>query len=113
MGDWSRSLSEGLHASTRVKVLIVNEGRHVPALVHDPQDHWRTIGSVKLLEENHVALAIDGSHSRQKKASVPADARVFGDPLECRDQMTVVDQPLVPAPRPGRVVTDVFQIGPC
>lgn len=70
---------------TAVEILVVDERGHVAALVHDAQDDCRAIRRIKPLVENHVTLAIDGLHPRDKETPVPARVAIPDDPLEGGD----------------------------
>lgn len=97
---------------TAVEILVVDERGHVAALVHDAQDDCRATRCIKPLIEDHVTLAIDGPHPRNKETPVPARVGIASDPLEGGDQLTVIDEPLVPAPSFDGVGTDLFKVGP-
>lgn len=96
---------------TAVEILVVDKRGHVAALVHDAQDDSRAIRRIKPLVEDHVTLAIDGPHPWDKETPVPAHVGILGDPLEGRDQLAVIDEPLVPAPSFDGVGTDLFKVG--
>ena len=97
---------------TAVEILVVDERGHVAALVHDAQDDCRAIRRLEPLVEDHVTLAVDGSHPWDKETPVPARVGIASDPLEGGDQLTVIGEPLVPAPSIDGVGTDLFKVGP-
>ncbi len=96
---------------TAVEILVVDERGHVAALVHDAQDDCLAIRRIKPLIEDHVTLAIDGSHPRNKETPVPTLVGIPGDPLESGDQLAVIDEPLIPTPGLDGVGTDIFKVG--
>lgn len=95
-----------------VEIIVVDERGHVAALVHDAQDDCRSIRRIKPLVEDHVTLAIDGTHPRKKETPVPARVGIPGDPLEGSDQLAVIDEPLLPAPGLDGVGAYLFKVGP-
>ena len=97
---------------TAVEILVVDECGHVAALMHDAQDDCRAIRRIEPLVEDHVSLAIDGPHPRDKETPVPARVGIPSDPLEGGDQLAVIDEPLVPPPGLDCVGTDLFKVGP-
>jgi hypothetical protein len=94
-----------------VEILVVDERGHVAALVHDAKDNCRAIRRIEPLVEDHVTLAIDGSHPWDEETPVPTPLGIPGDPLEGGDQLAVIDEPLVPAPGLDGVGTDLFKVG--
>lgn len=96
---------------TAVEILVVDECGHVAALMHDAQDDCRAIRRIEPLVEDHVSLAIDGPHSRDKETPVPARVGIPSDPLEGGDQLAVIDEPLVPAPCFDGVGAYLFKVG--
>ena len=97
---------------TAVEILVVDERGHVAALMHDVQDDCRAIRRIEPLVEDHVTLAVDRSHPRDKETPVPTPVGIPGDPLEGGDQLAVIDEPLVPTPSFDGVGTDLFKVGP-
>ncbi len=98
--------------STAVEILVVDERGHVAALMHDAQDDGRAIRRIEPLVEDHVSLAIDGPHPKNKETPVPARVGIPSDPLEGGDQLAVIGEPLVPTPGLDGVGTDLFKVGP-
>lgn len=96
---------------TAVEILVVDERGHVAALVDDAQDDRRAICRIKPLVEDHVTLAIDGPHPRDKETPVPARVGIPGDPLKGDDQLAIIDEPLVPAPSLDGVGAYLFKVG--
>lgn len=95
-----------------VEILVVDERGHVAAQVHDAQDDCRAIRCIEPLVEDHVTLAVDGSHPRDEETPVPTPVGIPGDLLEGSDQLAVIDEPLVPTPGLDGVGTDLFKVGP-
>ena len=97
---------------TAVEILVVDQGGHVAALVHDAQDDCRAIRRTEPLVEDNVTLAVDGSHPRDEETPVPTPVGIPGDLLEGVDQLAVIDEPLVSTPSFDGVGTDLFKVGP-
>ena len=99
--------------SRAIKIIIIDERRHVPILVNDPQDHRRALGSLKAFVEDDMTLTGDRAHAGYKQAPIAADLGSVRNALEGPYKMAIIGQPLITAPCLDGVGPDVFKIVAC